>query len=188
MSNALIQRLAVVFGPPDFSTDPAAYMSEIANLIRGFTAGELNKAADLLIREFRPSQRKPWPTPNEICTACVDARTMMAPPQSNKDPYQEWSEKAFRRADALIASDLGREAADSGWIAALHDFCREYGRLPNDAESYRCKVHAAEFNEAYRNVCGLNGEVRGPLKGLGDKMLAKRNRLAAIAHGRNNNT
>lgn len=180
MSNVLLTRLSTVFGHPE-SEDPAAYIAEMGKLIRGFTTMEQDKAADFLIRNHVPTNRKPWPAPNEIVNACVEAREMLNPPkEDDKKKIKDWTGDVLKRADNLIQSDLGRQAADEGWVHSLWDFCRVNGRLPNGYEIVTCQKHAKEFDQAYARCVHEN---LPHLKLLGDMMLARRYEKADHAHG-----
>ena len=149
MSNRLIARIATVFGTPDHSTDPEAFIRELARLTKSYSEPELEKAADHLLSTFVPTQRKPWPTPAEICSACQDARELLNPPRPIPYRYPDWSPESISKAYKLIVSDVGRRAADEGWILSLWDFCRKNHRLPNASEQVTIKGHAHSFNEAF---------------------------------------
>lgn len=184
MSNILIQRLAIVFGAPTHSEDPAAYIQELTKLLKAYTHPELDKAADMLIREFRPTTKKPWPTPSQICVAAADARDLLYPAPKAEKAHPAWQPKAVEKADKLIQGQMGQEAGDNGWVLSLHDFCRNHGRLPNEADAYRCRVDAQEFNEAYGKASRSDlPTVRALATGIGDAMLRKRDLLSNIAYG-----
>jgi hypothetical protein len=87
-------------------------------------------------------------------------------------------------ADKLIVSDLGRLAADEGWVLALHDFCRHNHRLPNQTEQHRCKRAARDFDRSYADACrGAAGPLSASLKRLGDTFLSKRQKYHDMAYG-----
>lgn len=184
MSNVLVQRLAIMFGPPDFSGDAKAFIAELVRLTCKYGDDVLNKAADLLIREHRPTQRKPWPVPNEICLACADAAEMVLPSRKGETAHPDWTPKALAKAYELIRSPMGRTAADEGWILALWNFCRRKGRLPNPGEVHSCKVEARGFDDAYA-MCkrGEAGPCGAALIKLAETMLNRRDQLARHAHG-----
>jgi hypothetical protein len=185
MSNQLLNRLVIVFGMPE-SIDPPAYLSEIARLLRAYSHAELDKAADLLVREFVPTARKPWPTPNEVCIAAADARDILTPPKTADDKHPAWSDSAMSFADKAIVSDLGREAADNGWIGALHDFYRHNKRQPNAAEIYKCKIAAKDMEDGFKlSMTSNNRATRAftDLDGIGTTMMANRAKYADMAHG-----
>lgn len=180
MSNPLLDRLVVVFGPPQ-SDDPAAYLKEVQKLIAKYSPPELDKAADLLMRSS-----KWFPKPSEIAVACADAREMLTPSQPfdpAKKKNLDWTKESMERADRLIQSELGRKAADEGWILGLWDHYRKTPRQPTPKEIIRAKEKAEEFNEAYREstripICQFIG-----LPKLGELILARRAQKAALTQG-----
>lgn len=184
-SNALITRLAVVFGVPEHTTDPKAYMDELARLTRSYSEAEQNRAADDLIRSHKPTRTKPWPTPHDICEACISAREALTQPKVEPEKWRDWSAGARRKAVDLIRCDLGQAAAEQGWITSLWDFCRKQGRLPNEAEAHRCRVMAKEFDEAYRSFCtnpGVPAMALAIKKGF-EERFARRDLLSRAAYG-----
>ena len=183
MSNRLIARIATVFGTPDHSTDPEGFIRELARVTKSYSEPELEKAADHLLSTFVPTQRKPWPTPAEICCACQDARELLNPPRPIPYRYPDWSPESISKAYKLIVSDVGRRAADEGWILSLWDFCRKKHRLPNASEQVTIKGHAHSFNEAFAEVERGKTPLDKMLKALGETMLRRRDKLARMAHG-----
>lgn len=186
MTNKLIARLAVMFGPADFSDDPRAFLSEIARLTKSYSEEVLDKAADLLIRSHRPTQLKPWPSPSEICVACADAQEMVAPSSASNplaERNQDWTKEALDRADRLIQSDIGRKAADEGWILGLWDHYRKTTRQPTAKEIIAFKNKAYQFDHAYKEAL-TNGTCRSlGLPRLGDAILARRGQKVALTNG-----
>ncbi len=184
MSNKLVQRLCIMFGAPEHSEDPAAYISEIGRLTKNYTEPVLDRAADYLIRSHAPTHLKPWPTPSEICVACADAQETISPASpSNATKHLDWAAPALKRADALIQTDLGRRAADEGWALSLWDFCRKNLRLPSGSEITRCKADTTDFWQAYQD-CQRGGFAQAKsLKTLGDLMNARRNQKADLTQG-----
>lgn len=99
-----------------------------------------------------------------------------------KERIAGWSEKDIAIADKLIVGPLGREAAANGWILGLHDFCRHNHRLPSENEKGRVILESSEFDEAFADCCAGRGGAAGEaLKRLGESMLARRNKYAAMA-------
>ncbi|MEW5705119.1 MAG: hypothetical protein AB1781_11135 [Pseudomonadota bacterium] len=168
----LISRLSNVYGPPDCA-NPAAYLEEVARLVRGFSTAEQDKAGDVLLRGHRGRQ---FPTPHEIVAACEEARKAGAPVGVIRSaPFQHpgWAHEDIAIADRLIVSEIGREAADNGWSLGLHDFCRYNHRLPNVHEKARIIREAREFDEAYAACCsGRGGALGEALRKLGESMLS----------------
>jgi hypothetical protein len=180
-NNPLFVRLIRMFGAAP-SNDPQAYIGELLKLTRGYGTAELDKAADLLIRSHNPTHLKPWPTPADICTACADAREIIAPPNPVGQRDKTWTKDAIETADKLIASKLGQRAADEGWVLSLHDFCRKQRRLPDAGEVSNLIASARDFNGAYASLVDKHA-LQGKLKELGSSMLDKRARLGEAAYG-----
>jgi hypothetical protein len=180
--STLVERLAVSFGEPTHSPEPEKYIAEVARLTKAYTASEHARAADLLIRSYRPSAMRPWPSISEICMACADARDENLPRQPAPDRHPEWSPRAVAKAYDLIRSPLGMKAADEGWILSLWDHCRKTGKLPSPNEAMRCQANARSFDDAY-SLASKGGGVARSLMQLGDTMLRRRDRLARHAHG-----
>lgn len=183
MSNRLIGRISTVFGAPEHSTDPAAFIAELARVTRSYTEAELDKAADALLVTFVPTNRKPWPTPAEICAACQDARDLLNPPKPVPYRYPDWAPESIAKAYRLIVSDVGRRAGDEGWILSLWDFCRKQQRLPSVSEQATLKGYAHGFNDAFASVERGKTPLDQMLKKLGETMLRRRDKLARMAHG-----
>lgn len=186
MTNKMISRLAIVYGQPD-SPDPVAFLEEFSRLLSSYSETTLDAATDRVLKKHRGRQ---WPTPAECIAACEEVletdRAAEARRPAMVENYPEWTDAAIERANKLIQSPLGRQAAKEGWISPLWDYCRVAGELPDSASAiHRCKVIARGFDEAYAQVSRGEGHVQlsAALKKLGDSMLERRNKLAAIALG-----
>lgn len=179
--NKLLQRLAIVYGKPDH-TDPAPYFAELDRLMKGYCEEELNKAADLIIREHKG---KTWPPVNAMIVACADARELINGAQPIVDNrFPEWTKKRRAFAFKALESEVGRRASKEGWILGLEKFLREQGRAPNEREISDLKKSARGFDEAYTAVMnGQGGALAPALERLGDQMLKRRDDYSAIAHG-----
>lgn len=46
------------------------------------------------------------------------------------DAHDQWRREQCARTDQMLRSDIGRRAAQGGWVVALWDFCHRMGRLP----------------------------------------------------------
>lgn len=183
MTNRMLARLGVIYGQPD-SPDPVAYLEEMSRMLSRYSESVLDQAADLVLKTHRGRN---WPTPAECIRACEDVletdRAKEARKAGTVENYPEWSVTAIERANTLIQSPLGRQAAREGWISPLWDYCRHAGELPdNEAAIHRCKVIAKGFDEAYAQGEG-HPQLAAALKKLGDSMLERRNKLAALALG-----
>jgi hypothetical protein len=182
MTNRMLARLGVIYGTPE-SHDPAAYLVEVGKMLAKYSDRTLDAAADLLLSRHRSMR---FPTPAQCVGACEDVLEIEAgkQPTETAPKHPEWSAEAIAIADRLIVSDLGRQAADEGWITQLHDHCRNARRLPTARQIADMKREARLFEEAYSScVAGKGGTFNDALKRLGDSFLAKRTRLAEKAHG-----
>jgi hypothetical protein len=153
-------------------------VSETRKALAGWDLRTLDEAADRLAKTC-----KFFPKPAEVievCEAIASSRGQYSAPPSNPD----WTADAFKAANRLVHSDMGRQAAREGWIGTLHDFCRINRRMPNGHEISHLKKEAKLFDEAYSQCCTGNGGTLGEaLKKLGETFLERRNKLAAMAHG-----
>jgi len=115
----------------------AGFFGDYDEALGEFTSHELQHAAKVL-KTTRTSRT--FPVIADCLEACKHARDALQPPVkrrhgSDQDKYPEWMPERQRQADALICSDMGRKAADEGWLIGLWDFCREKQRLPNRFEA-----------------------------------------------------
>jgi hypothetical protein len=182
MNNHMLTRLTVVYGLPDVP-DEKAWLAEAARLLAGYSKPEMDSAVDHMLKTRR---YRSWPSIAECVMACQEARERISEPKWQPVPerFPEWSETRIKQADAMIQCALGRTAADEGWVLGLHDFCRNKGRLPLFNEIPAVKASSREFDEHYAMCVRGEGGVFGDgLKQLGDSMLVRRNRLAALAWG-----
>ncbi len=182
MNNPLLARLAVIYGPPIETSDPAAFFAEMSRLMKGYSPAELDKASDLAIRA---NKRRGWPPVNEILTACEDARQILAPPKKLEETHKDWSTEAFKFSNDALMSPLGRRAAQEGWIGALDTFLRRNRTLPTAANEARLKREAREFDEALAACISKRaGVLSASLEKLGTALLDRRNRLTdKVLHG-----
>ncbi len=63
------------------------------------------------------------------------------------DVDPEWTEEAIRRADRMILSQMGIDAAAGGWLIGLHDWYRGHHEMPPGHEIARMKVTARWFDD-----------------------------------------
>ena len=156
MSDAVknfLGRLANVLGNPRTGS-LAGYNQELSKILKGFTDEELQDAATII---FQTQKTSHWPTPGLMLVAAQEARNSIQkrnrpglgkvrrldsigePYTPRSKEYDDWyhSKAAHDEADRLINSELGRKAADDGWIGDLYDFCREHRRLPSIKEQPR---------------------------------------------------
>jgi len=175
MSNPLLARLAIVYGPPD-SGDPAAYLAEVARMLVKYSDADLQRAGDLIIRTHRG---RSFPTPAQIVTACEDAKPEPAPVQTKNDPA--WSAAAFADADRLLKSDMGHRAAREGWALGLHDYCRKHRCLPTPAKIATIIGNARFVDRVASGEEPLVGPFEGALRKMARTFQDKRSEVAAKA-------
>ncbi len=181
MSNRLVQRMCLMFGPPE-TEQPQDWFAEMDRLLKGYSDRELDKAADIVLRSHKGHR---YPSVSEMLSAAADAREGLVERKPAKNEYPEWAEERIEKADDLIRCSLGQKAANEGWVFALHTFCRKHQRLPIGGEVGGCINEVRGFDEAYSQCvkerkCGMNRA----LVELGDSMLRMRCYLGEIADGR----
>lgn len=166
------------------------WLDSMERNLKVYSASVLKRACQRIIDTRKD---KYFPLPSECKTRCdeiekIDKLDERRPldPRSTDNPKSGTSDWQFKLADELIMCGIGRRAAQEGWILSLHDFCRLNGRIPTqDHEIRKCIDAARGFDRAYEAV--LNGEggvLAKPLEGLGDAMLARREKLRAMVLGR----
>ncbi len=170
--------LAVVF---------AAYQRELGR----YRSDVLQLAADQLIAK---RNHRNFPLLAECLQACRDAQEQIAIQQqreaenahkTNPKPSGDpWSEQRVRQADRMMASEIGRLAAEEGWIIHLHDWCREQGRLPNKFEGEKVRAKGLAIKAEREEMARKGGASNPIVKSIARAMISKRNRLSAIAFGR----
>lgn len=180
MSNKLVQRMCLMFGPPE-TDQPAEWFAEMDRLLKGYGVAELDKAADIVLRTHKGTR---FPSISEMLSACADAREDTRPRERPMDVFPDWTPEAIKKADELIQCKLGQRAADEGWVFALHTFCRKKGRLPLTNEVGDCIAEARGFDEAYARNAKSGEPLQLALNKLGDSMLRMRAYLGEIAYGR----
>lgn len=177
-----VERLRVVYGDP-VSDNVDQFMKEYARILNGYTEAELESAADTVFQRHKGPHR--WPRIPE-CVACAEEareriRGLDEARRSRAPLHPDWTDEARARADKLIDSEIGRQAAREGWITPLWDYCRRAGQLPTRSQIPRMIAEARRFDEAYAECCAGKGALADSLKVLGDSMLERRDRLSAIA-------
>lgn len=173
----LIARFLAIYGEPR-TENTELFLREYENAISGWDERTLKSAGDRLIAEA-----KFWPRPAEVNDLC---HALMPPPSaSDFKPDMNWTGEAIRKANDLIDSDMGRQAAKEGWIGAMHDHIRVHRTLPTPSEVAVLKQQGAATYQAYRDCVEGRGGVFGEaLANLGATIMAKRRQLAEIANGR----
>lgn len=189
-----LARLQNVYGPP-FGDNPDGFLAEYARLLGHYSPAILEAAADRLLATHKGPHR--WPRISECVKACEDVIVAAGKDRRLSEPARDrnpdWSPEAIARANKLIQCDLGQRAAQEGWITQLWDYCRKYRELPSTHEIERglprdprkyggLIAEARRFDEAY----GRTSE-GSQMRKLGDAMLARRDRLSAIAQNAGGN-
>ena len=161
--------LAVFDGPP--GGNAGEFFASLTEDLARFSDDHLAAAA-----KFLRSSRKyrTFPTIAE----CFDAaRNAVVPTQSaanagyaNQDHNREWEQKleAFR----LCRNSTGYRARKEGWLVAMFDFCREYGRTPMGREIDICIEQARASVEGMEECRGT--PLYSPLVALRKAMIARR--------------
>lgn len=181
MSNKLVQRMCLMYGPPE-TEQPQEWFAEMDRLLKGYGDRELDKAADIVLRTHKGHR---YPSVSEMLSAAAEAREGLVERRPAKSEYPEWTDERIEKADELIRCALGRKAANEGWVFALHTFCRKHQRLPVGAEVGGCINEARGFDEAYlRCRSEKNSGLHRALVELGDSMLRMRAFLGEVADGR----
>lgn len=130
MGNVLIERLLNVFGPPDRTESPEAFVAELHRITSGFSLGALDQAASALIADGGKS----WPAPKTIVQACVDAQEVLAirhgrPKSKSEYPWDEAAEKGERWArDFCKSTEIGQRAFAEGWGKSLYLWAKSYAQ------------------------------------------------------------
>lgn len=176
-ANHFIDRMLSIFHAP-ITENESGFVDEMRKALKGWDLSTLNEAADRIAKTA-----KFFPKPAEVIEVCESiAASRVVPHTPPVNLY--FTADAFRTANRLIRSEMGKDAARDGWIGQLHDFCRQRSRLPKGFEIAHLKSEAKLFDDAYSACCaGKGGTLGTALQKLGETFLAKRNDLAAIANG-----
>lgn len=177
------------FGEPNLpeNADKTTIYGAYARALSQYNGEVLQRAADGMLAAR--SQRK-FPLLAECLDACRSAQDEIAgeAKRENDDRRQTakskdpWSPERLKQADRMINSDVGRQAAEEGWIISLHDFCREQGRIPNRFEAEKVRsaalIRKAEREERERNFGGNPRMIQSVARA----METRRVRLSALAN------
>ena len=147
----------------------------------------LQRAAQSIIAT-RTDRR--FPLPAEIAKICAKilqedkAREPRLAVMSDPDDAADYDARCAL-ADQLVAGEMGRRAANDGWILPLHEFAQLHRRLPRQPhEIERCIRNAAETNDVYEKCLRGDHPYSQSLVELGKNVMARRDRLAAMVLGR----
>jgi hypothetical protein len=100
-----------------------------------------------------------------------------------KRDYTAWSPARIAEANHLIQGEIGRRAADEGWILGLWDHCRNHRKLPSAGEIYEIKQATAEAREAYESMAHRPTSAREALEQLWATLEQRRPNLGRLARG-----
>ena len=146
----------------------------------------LSDSAEEFIRT-RKNQNFPSIAECNAIASRVDARKKPPPQKSGSDHDKDWTREAIAKADVLIQSDLGKIAAQQGWIGALHTFCRKHGHLPYGDDVERVKQTQRDFILSKRSCEKGGWPLAKALLALANSMDDKAEKLAKIALGEGGN-
>jgi hypothetical protein len=145
IENHFVKPLVEFYGRSPFGSGFAKRLEPYAKTLN---AEVLDTIATRLIEEGGKS----FPTLPKCVAALKRAEEYMAAPQDTTQRPWEHDDKAEWRAkqDAirLCRCSMGEMADSEGWLAALMDFCRERGRLPNSHEIASVKGTARQSERA----------------------------------------
>mgnify|MGYP000890613266 CR=1 FL=1 len=164
IKNRLIERLVLVLGTPEHTTNLTGYFGEIDRMTRAFPANVLERAADRLLAD---AGRK-WPTPKAIIDACVDAQgaimaTNASRPKAAAYPWELQAEQAQEWADRYMAvHPLADQAKREGWARELKGYVKSFARenlrvnrTPPEPITYRPPHDQIAY---YRSLCGIQSK------------------------------
>ena len=177
------------FGEPNLpeNADKTTIYGAYARALSQYDGEVLQRAADAMLAVR--SQRK-FPLLAECLDACRSAQNEIASEAKRENDDRRQAAKSsnpssperVKQAERMMNSDVGRRAAEEGWIVSLHDFCREQGRLPNKFEAEKVRAAAlirkAEREERERSFGGNPRMIQAVAKA----MEAKRAQLSALAN------
>jgi len=181
MPNRLLQRLAIMYGPP-VSDDPAAWMVEAERLLTGYDPKVQEEAFDLICKSHRG---RTYPPINEIVTGCADAASILYQPKPHESPRQDqaWTKESIAKADAMFRqSQLAHQACSEGWGQGLHEFLRVNRRWPKNSEIADIK-NAAQFVERVASGVEELGKQAGQIVALANSILDRRETMAVRIYG-----
>lgn len=164
IKNRLIDRLVLMLGMPDHTTDVPGYFAELDRMTRAFPVNVMNRAADRLLAD---AGRK-WPTGKAIKDALVDAQDAIAATNATKPktiayPWEIQAEQAEEWAALYMAQHpLADQARREGWARELKGYvksfareCLRVNRAPPEARTYRPPHDQIAY---YRSLCGIKSK------------------------------
>lgn len=179
--NKLLTKLLRMFGNPTVP-DPKLMLEELDLSLRGYTGHELDQS----MRYILPKCSGFFPDPSVIIEACVRARSENSSGRQVQTFVEdsEWTPEAKAKAYDLIKTDLGKKAADEGWIGHLWDFCRKHRRHPTPHEQMKLMSSARSFDELIEHHKKIDGSWAKIGDTFANGALNRRRKLSDIAYGR----
>lgn len=164
VKNRLIERLVLVLGTPDHTTNLTGYFGEIDRMTKPFPANVMDRAADRLLAD---AGRK-WPTPKAMIEALVDAQEAIAATNASRPkpvayPWEVQAEQAQEWAERwMTVHPLAEQAQREGWARELKSYVKSFARenlrmnrAPPEPITYRPPHDQIAY---YRSLCGISSK------------------------------
>jgi hypothetical protein len=181
-----LEKLSVFGDLPEAGAFMDAYLDNLEKF-----SSEVLAAAVSTILASRKIRK--FPLPAECIEACQEVENRLELKKtagklrqgsaSKRIPLdgKEWSKERIEMANRMMRSEVGRLAAQEGWIVALHDFCREQKRLPTKFEALDIREAALARRAQNREMAAAMTNPPKFLKAIEKAMESKRKRLSEIA-------
>lgn len=130
--------------PRNAAKDEADFFRAYCKFLGNQPDAVLAAAADYIIKT---RSARTFPLPAECIQACRDCYSAFKeapPPKLGKPDY--WTPELIELANKLCCCKLGKAAAEEGWLLGLHDFCRQYQRIPDWYEAGQVAAQSAALN------------------------------------------
>jgi hypothetical protein len=179
---SFIKPLQDVLGAPK-CPNPAFALKVLADELVQFDDETLRAASRWYLVNRKYST---WPTPAEALKIAkeeeakikhrkgVGLKRAEATISAEADPHSPQTDLLVKD---LLATDMGRLAADEGWIGGLEQFIREHRRLPDAHESQTVKEGHLHFRRLIRR------SAHGPARSTAEAIEGRAQMLAKIAYG-----
>lgn len=164
IKNRLIERLVLVLGTPEHTTNLTGYFGEIDRMTRAFPANVMERAADRLLAK---AGRK-WPTPKAMMDALVDAQEAIAAtnasrPQTTMYPWDIQAQQAEEWARTfMVVHRLAEQARSEGWARELKSYVKSYARetLRANRTPPQPVLYYPPHDQIayYRSLCGISSK------------------------------
>lgn len=181
-TESFIKPLQDVLGAPK-CPKPAFALKVLADELAQFDDEALRAAARWYLVNRKYST---WPTPAEALKIARDEEAKIkhrkgaglkraeATISAEADPH---SPQTDRLVKDLLATDVGRLAANEDWIMGLEQFIRDHRRLPDGHESQRVKEDHLHFRRLVQR------SAHGPARSTAEAIEGRAQMLAKIAYG-----